>query len=197
MANDKNPKFNPYASPSEIAIGDTNLDTDAVAVRKAHLSHEASVQSFGCLYFLGATFLLIGGVVILITGISEMGNAAPADPDFSPVFFLVLGPIYILVSGLQFWVATGLRSLTKVGRIGGTIFGILGLAGIPIGTLISAYLLYLLWSKKGTMVFSERYREVIEATPEIKYKTSIVVWVLLGLVLLLVGFGIVAAIMQV
>ena len=196
MASDKDPELNPYAPPSEIAFGDPNLDTDAVAVRKAHLSHEASVQSFGCLYFLGAAVLLMSGVVILITGISAMGNAAGADPDFGPGFFLALGPIYILVGGLQFWVAAGLRSLTKVGRIGGTIFGIIGLAGIPIGTLISGYLLYLLWSRKGTMVFSERYREVINATPEIKYKTSIVVWVLLGLILILIGIGFTAAIFQ-
>ena len=85
MASDKDPELNPYASPSEIAIGEPNLDTDAVALRKAHLSHEASVQSFGCLYFLGAAVLLMSGVAIAIIGLGGSGgNAVRANPDYAP-----------------------------------------------------------------------------------------------------------------
>jgi len=43
------------------------------------------------------------------------------------------------------------------------------------------------------MVFSEEYRAVIEQTPHIKYRTSIVVWVLLGLVLLFIAIALLGA----
>ena len=46
-------------------------------------------------------------------------------------------------------------------------------------------------SEKGQIVFSDEYRRVIEQTPHIVYKTSVVVWILL---LALIGFGIVAAV---
>jgi hypothetical protein len=54
------------------------------------------------------------------------------------------------------------------------------------------YILYLLFSKKGATVFSEEYQRVIAATPEIKYRTSIVIWILLALLLLLIGVGLLA-----
>ena len=51
-----------------------------------------------------------------------------------------------------------------------------------MGTLIGFYMLYLLLSKKGTMVFSPEYKEIIAQTPHMKYKTSPVVWIALGLI---------------
>jgi hypothetical protein len=43
-------------------------------------------------------------------------------------------------------------------------------------------------------VFSDEYQAVIRQTPHIKYRTSIVVWICFGLLLLLLGAGILAAI---
>ena len=43
------------------------------------------------------------------------------------------------------------------------------------------------------MVFSDEYRAVIEQTPHIKYRTSIIVWIVLGLLLLLIAIGIFGA----
>jgi hypothetical protein len=72
------------------------------------------------------------------------------------------------------------------------VFGAIGLLGFPVGTLIAGYLLYLLWSEKGNVVFSPRYQRVMQATPHIKYKTSIIVWIFLGLLGLVVLVGIIA-----
>jgi hypothetical protein len=36
-----------------------------------------------------------------------------------------------------------------------------------------------LFSNKGEMVFSDRYEEIIQGTPHIKYKTLIIVWIFL------------------
>jgi hypothetical protein len=51
-----------------------------------------------------------------------------------------------------------------------------------LGTLINGYILYLLLSAKWEMVFSAEYRDIIDATPHIKYRTSILIWMLLGII---------------
>jgi hypothetical protein len=73
-----------------------------------------------------------------------------------------------------------------------TFFAFLGLIAFPIGTIINAYILYLLLSAKGKYVFSADYRAVITATPHIRYKMSFIVWGFIWLViaLLLLAFGI-------
>jgi hypothetical protein len=80
--------------------------------------------------------------------------------------------------------------LRKWARIPTGILSGLGLLGFPLGTLINGYILYLIFSQKGKTVFSEEYQAVIEQTPHIKYRTSILVWILLGLVLLVIGIAI-------
>ena len=72
----------------------------------------------------------------------------------------------------------------------------IGLIGFPIGTLISAYILYLLGSQKGVQVFSDEYAEVIAATPHIKYRSSKLVIVLVVLLVALVVIGVVAGLMS-
>ncbi len=59
------------------------------------------------------------------------------------------------------------------------IISAIGLLSFPCGTLISACLLYLFFSYKGEMVLSDRYEEIIQGTPHIKYKTLIIVWIFL------------------
>jgi hypothetical protein len=70
----------------------------------------------------------------------------------------------------------------------------IGLLGFPCGTIISGYLLYLLLSAKGEMVFSSAYKEVMQATPHIRYRTSIIVWIFLFLLIGVILLGVVGAI---
>ncbi|MBN2296713.1 MAG: hypothetical protein JXM70_30080 [Pirellulales bacterium] len=71
----------------------------------------------------------------------------------------------------------------------------IGLLQIPIGTIIHAYILYLMLSRKATVVFSPKYREIIARTPHIKYKTSLAVKIILGIFLAMFVTAIVAAIL--
>lgn len=174
-----NDEVNPYAAPATLDPASQNANTSAVAVRKVHLSHEASVKSFGFLYYIGAVIMMIAGT-LAISGALFHGMDLPQGQLVTGI----LGGLYFLFGSLQFWIGRGLRSLNQVGKVGGTIFGAIGLIGFPVGTILSGYLLYLLWSRKGAMVFSDRYKEIIAETPEIKYKTSIIVWVFLGLLVL-------------
>ena len=84
--------------------------------------------------------------------------------------------------------------MKKSARVPTGILSGIGLLGFPLGTIINGYILYLVFSQKGTTVFSDEYHAVIAQTPHIKYRTSIVVWILVGLVLLLIAIGIVAAV---
>ena len=169
---------NPYA-PTAQAASPPNL-SGPEAIRNEHLSHEASVQSIGILYLLGAVFLLIVGTIALVAGLTEEPAAL-----LSAAICLGLGIV-------QFLVGIGLRRLSPVSRIPGILLSVIGLIAFPIGTIINGYILYLLLSKKGVMVFSDEYKSIIQQTPHIKYKTSIVVWIFLGLLLLVVALGLLA-----
>jgi hypothetical protein len=178
---------NPYAAPL-VTEAPPALATEAEVIRREHIKHEASVKGIGALYYIGSLFLLIGGCTLLITGLSA-GNAGPVE-----VGMMVLFP---LLGILGFWVGYGLRKLSSAARVvAGVLTGInlaLSIFGLPksvIAILINTYILNLLFSKKGAMVFSAPYKEVIAATPHIKYKTSIVVWIVLGIFVLAILIGV-------
>jgi hypothetical protein len=156
------------------------VSNEAEQIRKDHIRHEASVKSVGILYFLGATVFLLASFGML---------TAPARTEGAWVALLFIG-----LCAVQIWTGLGLRKLKPWARVASGILSGLGLLAFPIGTLINAYILYLLFSKKGATVFSDEYKRIIEETPHIKYRTSIVVWILLGVVLLLLGAAFVAAV---
>ncbi len=143
-------------------------------IRKAHIKHEASVKSIGLLYFLGSAIMILAGLVGFLS--DKAGGALVA------LFLLILG-------AAQICAGIGLRGLKPWARVPTGILSGLGLLAFPFGTLINGYILYLVFSKKGATVFSEGYKRVIEETPQIRYRTSIVVWILLALLLLLIGAG--------
>ena len=177
---------NPYAPTSNVS--DAQLATDDVeAYRRQYLSHEASAQSIGLLYLLGAIFMVPIGLVVIVAAFADPG----AMGNGTPIFVVMAGLFYLALGVLQGFVGVGLRRLQGWARVVAVVFSVLGLIAIPIGTLISAYFLYVLLSEKGQIVFSENYKRVIEQTPHIKYKTSIIVWIFLGLLVAVIGLGIV------
>lgn len=151
----------------------------AEEVRRAHISHEASVKSVGILYFLGAGVLVPAGAVLLF---------APEAAQKATGFALML------LGGFQLFCGIGIRKLRPWARIVAGVLSGIGLLGFPLGTIINGYILYLLFSKKGTTVFSEEYQRVIAATPHVKYRTSIIVWIFLALLLLLIVGAVVFAV---
>lgn len=173
---------NPYAASSIEATSEVVSMDNPEAVRRAYLTHEASVKSIGTLFILGSVLVVIGSTVSIASAL------AVQMPD---AFEVLLGMSFVLLFGIASGV-TGfaLQRLHSWSRWGGTAFSAFGLLNIPIGTVISAYFLYLLLSKKGAMVFSEEYKHVIAQTPHIKHKTSMVVWFLIILFLLFMAFAV-------
>ena len=177
--------LNPYATPKAV-VADEGASSQVEAVRKEHIQHEASVKSVGVLFMLGGLGTLAAAASMAIPAMA----IAVDRPGFLVIGMAVavLGIVYV-ASG---W---GLRKLRSWSRAPAIVLAAIGLLGFPIGTLINAYILWLVLSAKGRMVLSAEYASIIEATPHIRYRTSIVVWIALGLLVLLVVLAFFAAVL--
>ena len=181
---------NPYAPPRTRVDDVSGATSEAEAVRREHIKHEASVRSIGTLYYIGGAFSILGAVALLIVGFG-----ARDEPSMPMGFLTVFFVLYAALGVLAIFVARGIRQLRSWARTAATVLSIIGLLGIPVGTIINGYFLYLLHSAKGKRIFAPDYAAIVAATPFVKYRTSIVVWIVLGLlVLVLVGAAIVGSI---
>jgi hypothetical protein len=169
---------NPYAPPRAHVADVSGAAAEFEAIRLDNIKHEASVRSIGTLYYIGGGFLVIAAVLIL-TGVPFGGEEALPVAAIAAMY-LVLGPLAIVVG-------RGLRQLRRWARTTSIVLAVVGLLGFPVGTLVNAYILYLLLSAKGKRLFEPDYAGIVAATPHIKYRTSIVIWILLGIIVLLVA----------
>ena len=176
--NPHEPNPNPYAPA---VVEKKKILTQVEETRHLYLSHEASAKSVAVLFILGGLFGLLAGLSWISM---PMLNPQGPGPNFAPIF-IILGIIAVVLSVAQIAVAIGLRKLASWSRFPAVFLAAIGLIAFPVGTLINAYILYLLLSKKGTMIFSPEYKNVMAQTPHIKYRTSIVVWIFLGLLVVL------------
>lgn len=170
--------LNPYQAPAtrvDDVIDSANPQSESI--RREHINHEASIKAVGTLYYLSMLGLAVVGLTTVFSTAafakSGMGGA-------------VVGAVMVLMAAVFFTVGRGLRKLQPWVRIPTVLLSILGLLGFPIGTLINGYIIWLILSKKGRLVLSPEYTAIVEATPQVKYRTSIVVWTLLGLIVLFV-----------
>ena len=201
---------NPYA-PSGSSYGDASLDANfdlsqAELIRKSHLSHEANIQGFGCLYTLGGIlgilgaisyvgigiFVMAGGVVP--KGLESMVFGAGGDRLVSGGLTTLVGVVFLAIAVAQLFAGRSMQTLNPSGKILAIVVAAIGMLQFPCGTLISGYLLYLLVSAKGRTVFSSAYKEVMQATPHIRYRTSIIVWIFLFILIGVLLLGVLAAI---
>ena len=172
--------INPYAAPKAV-VDDVGADAEAEAIRREHINHEASIKAVGFLYYLGGFFAAVGSIGILFEGLDENRGISGVA-----VFILLA-----LLAALMLVAARGLRTLKRWARGPTAIVAGLGLLGFPIGTLINGYILWLVFGKKGRFILSDEYAAIVTATPDVKYRTSIVVWIFLGLIIV----GVAAAIL--
>jgi len=209
---------NPYAAPAAdltaAPVRPPDEIAEAEAIRRRYLGHEASVKSVGSLYYLGAFFGIIGTValVALALNASRVPNVNPNGP----ALMWGMAGFYLLMTALNFVLGRGISRLRPWARWTVIVFSALGLlyilgvggylmtqtnviaGAIPmvIGGGITGYILYLMASAKGAMVFSPDYKAIIALTPHIKYKSSLIVKVFLVLVVVIVIIAIVAGVMN-
>lgn len=181
---------NPFAAPqaTDSVVVDADL-TDAEAIRKEHLNRESSIRTLGLLSYIGAILLI---PVSLIQGAGALGLGA--ENANVP---LILCGIFLVLGVLSVALGRGFRTLSGWARPTGIVLQSLGLLSSvltinPVGILINSYILWLLTGEKGKFVFSREYRAIREATPHVRKKTSIVIWIFLGLVLFVIVIGVFA-----
>lgn len=168
--------FNPYAPPRAATLIEESSPT---AVRRAHIGHETSVKAIGGLY------ALLGGLLLLpvFIGMLETLTRASRGNDFGMLGLIMLTGAGILVLGAS------VRRLRPWARIAMAVVSGL-LAAVTVLSIVFPFLnLYVLWlmlSARGRMVFSPAYQQIIALTPEVTPRTSVVTWVLFCLMMLFV-----------
>lgn len=183
---------NPYAPPTA-PIGATaartpGKPTAAERIRREYLSQETSLRSVGSLHLLVA---LMGVVFLVIAIATERGRPVSAlgyDLEVLLIYLAFVAFHATLGYGMDRlrpwarWVEAVLMGLTLPAGVVGivkvadprAVVPTLIMAGL-VG-LIPAYILYLLFGRKGKYVFSPEYQDVIAQTLYLKSRTSPAAW---------------------
>ncbi len=182
---DEPQQINPYASPIVLATAITDAESsDAGTIRHAHLNREAEIRAVGWLYYFGAAIVVLLWLLFVFA-------IFPRDVE-GPRGRMLLGVTYFLVFLAHVALGSGLRHLSTWVRWPVGLLSCLGLVVFPAGTLINGYVLYLLFSRKGWMVLSRRYQQVVAQTPHLKAGVPWVFWAVfaayLGLALPMMAF---------
>lgn len=182
----------PYAPPRAAVVdAPSNAAGQAEAIRREHIRHEIQLKSVGSLYYLGGVMGVFGCLTTLAVLLMPTTGRAPPAPGF----FIGLMLFYVVLSVGALFLGYGFRRLKPWVRIPGGILSGIGLLGIPLGTLINGWILYLMFGKKGQVVLSPDYQNIIAATPHVKYQRTVGDWIATGIVLLLL-VGIIAVLVM-
>ena len=193
------PDSNNLYAPPKAQVEDVVPSTsEAHEIRLEHIKTEAAIRSIGTLYYLGAIVLCMAAIATMA------GRFTPSGSASGGVGIVIIGAICLGFGALSFFVARGIRQFQPWARVTSIIFASLGVlsafgaaatrTGAPVGIVINAYILYLLLSRKGRRIFESDYPQIVAATPDVKSKTSIVVWIAV-IVLVLVVVGVIVAAM--
>ena len=168
--------WTPPTAPLEGA--DAEDRTYAKDMRRRYFNHETAVKSIGTLYyFIAGMFILAMGVMVF-------------PFEHSMAEFIISAIIPLALAALFVWLGRGLKQLRPWAKIPAGILSGIGLIGFPVWTLINGYILYLLFSEKGKVVFSDDYKQVIADTPGIESRTSLIVWIFIALLVSMAVFAI-------
>ena len=189
---------NPYAPPAadrgemtpppepEMEGGMTLAEAEAL--RRRHLTHEARLQSVGTMMLVGALNLLTGPFFLLMGIFAVIGVAMNPDTEEGALggaaVFGVLGLMFTGFGALSLRGGRGLRRLDPQHLTLYTVLVLLWLLSCSIFSLLGLWALVLLHSPAGKIVLSPEYAEARRLTPHIQYKTSVVTWIVLLLLVL-------------
>lgn len=153
--------------------GVTLVDPQSERARLKYWGHEASVRAAGSLFLFGGC---AAGLLAVLGGLGAKLEVVTSGSDSGAGILFLAG--FGLLAGLSFWAAFALWRLNRSGRIVGAALAVIGLLLFPFGTIAGAYVLWLLLSKKGGMVFSDHYRRVIADSPQVSTRIGVGIRVL-------------------
>jgi hypothetical protein len=222
---DDNPFRAPEAKIGNLAIDPIEpfFGGQAEAIRREHINHEASVKALGTLSYIGSALMALPtiGLLMMGSGLIRMpetnpaGNPGELPPQFMRWLFLGMGVVYLGLTLLGGSLGYGLRALQVWARWTELVLTVLGLlylllvivvvtivnptvgsVVLLLGPLIPGYIIYLMVSPKGSMVFSAEYKEVIRQTPSVRPQTSLLTRIVLVIILGLFVVGLISGIMS-
>jgi len=170
--------LNPYAPPQSQRLVD---DASPEAIRRAHIRHEAEIKAVGLLYALFGGLMLLP---LLMQG-GEMMTGRFRGDAFASWFLILLMASGALVPG------AGLRRLAPWARIPAVLIsGLLGVLSIRsiVGPFLNGYVIWLMLAAQGRTVMSPGYQMIVDLTPGVKRRFSLInVFLTLMLVLLIIS----------
>lgn len=181
-----NEPINPFAAPEAEISAPAMVGPDVAAaevIRKEHISSEKNLQTIGFLMLIGGFFTALFGVIFLVSALQI--EREPEDKAAA----IGMSLFYLLWGGFSIQVARGLRRFKNRSRVWACVLMLPGIIS-PVTWLF----LYCLMNKKGKFVCTPEYARIIEQTPHVQYKTSVVVKIFGLLLLGVIMLGIAAAI---
>ena len=134
---------NPYVGPRAGARpGQRSLSAAQIYRRPTVVSLLAGLH-----FFFGPLMLIGGGIAVFMSFASEGSDRG---------FMMVGGAFYALFGILSIICGIGLWNLRSYGRTIQLVYSFIGLLGIPLGTILSAFILVYLYKPGVKVLFSEK-----------------------------------------
>ena len=165
--------FNPYTAPLTEPEQFDPFTQDDTRIRRQFIDCESNIRSI-------ASVLIVGGVILIVSGVTPLVFVAINNHIGQAVFFVVL----TILGFIQFVVGLRVNRFRPSARIGAIIFCVLWLLFFPIGTIFGGVCLWYLVRPAAAYVFTKEYNDVILKTPHVRFRTSSSSWGILAIVLL-------------
>jgi general secretion pathway protein G len=143
------------------------------------------------LHFIFDPLMIVGGIAMLAT---------PAASSEDRILGIVFGSIMLLMALVAFIGAIGMWKLKAFGRTIQIVLSAIGLLAIPIGTIISALILWYLFTPAVKVLFSGKrpeqltQQEIVSLQPSSGGAAPMVIAVVIGGFAIIAIIGIIAAI---
>ena len=165
--------------------------SNAVKIRKQHIEQETEIKEWGLVMMVLG---VLSALLSLVIGVYSVFFATAVVPEegvaLTVTFLVILFAVIMFFNMIQIAIGWGMHRLNGLGRIGGTIFWAIHLLAIPVGTIVGIIVLRILWNERAATIFSPEYKDIREATPEIKHKSITAVLAIGFVVVMMAGYSI-------
>jgi hypothetical protein len=169
---------NPYASPKADTSDPDHVESEVERIRRQYIGHETAVRSISSVFYLAG---LAWTIHLLVWSFDVLRSG--------PSYRVVDGVVVLLLIGLAagaFWLGYGVMRLRQIVLLPVGFITTVALLVVPF---VSVLILHLVFRQNGRFVFSPEYQEIIRGTPSVQYRTSVVVWTLLCVLLAILACG--------